>query len=147
MTEVTVLNVNKLVRWSAKEGGTPDWTDTQIEFKIFRDRNQTTGGGCQNVSSLLHGMGDFLAKPQGICGDRERSSLSSQDAGEYVEASDYTGKMELIDRIFSHDDEPRFALFDFKCGVTVRSPFRVLITFPLRLMACALAGLLSSAAI
>jgi uncharacterized protein YndB with AHSA1/START domain len=39
--EVTSLNVNELVRWHAKQDGAPDWAGTQIEFKIFRDHNQT----------------------------------------------------------------------------------------------------------
>jgi uncharacterized protein YndB with AHSA1/START domain len=39
--EVTTLKDSELVRWNVKQGGAPDWTDTRIEFKIFRDRDQT----------------------------------------------------------------------------------------------------------
>jgi uncharacterized protein YndB with AHSA1/START domain len=39
--EVTSLNADELVRWHAKQDGAPDWADTQIEFKILRDGNQT----------------------------------------------------------------------------------------------------------
>ncbi|MGB2626274.1 MAG: SRPBCC domain-containing protein [Candidatus Acidiferrum sp.] len=39
--EVTLLEPGELVRWKAKQGGAPGWADTQLEFKIFRDKSET----------------------------------------------------------------------------------------------------------
>ena len=38
---VTLLKVGKLVQWRATERSIPDWANTEIEFRIFRERNQT----------------------------------------------------------------------------------------------------------
>ena len=39
--QVTNLKANQLVRWQATEKGLPDCAGTEIEFKIFREENQT----------------------------------------------------------------------------------------------------------
>jgi uncharacterized protein YndB with AHSA1/START domain len=38
---VTALKADELVRWRATERSTPDWVDTEIEWKIFRQGNLT----------------------------------------------------------------------------------------------------------
>ncbi len=39
--EVLLLQPAELVRWRAKQGGAPGWTDTQLEFKVIRDLSKT----------------------------------------------------------------------------------------------------------
>jgi hypothetical protein len=46
-----------------------------------------------SVSSLLDGLGHFLAQPQGICGDRERPSPSIRYACQYVEFASRNGRL------------------------------------------------------
>jgi uncharacterized protein YndB with AHSA1/START domain len=38
---VTTLKVDELVRWRATERGDPDWVNTEIEWKIFREDDKT----------------------------------------------------------------------------------------------------------
>jgi uncharacterized protein YndB with AHSA1/START domain len=38
---VTTLKVDELVRWRVTERSIPDWVNTEIEFKIFREDDQT----------------------------------------------------------------------------------------------------------
>ena len=38
---VSSLKAGKLVQWRVTERSIPDWVDTEIEFKIFREHNQT----------------------------------------------------------------------------------------------------------
>jgi uncharacterized protein YndB with AHSA1/START domain len=39
--EVTTLEANELVRWRVTDKATPDWTGTEIEFKIFSRHGKT----------------------------------------------------------------------------------------------------------
>jgi uncharacterized protein YndB with AHSA1/START domain len=39
--EVTTLKPDELVRWHVTKKGLPDWADTEIEFKIFREDDKT----------------------------------------------------------------------------------------------------------
>jgi len=39
--EVTALNADELVRWRVVDGGSTDWIDTEVEFRIFRDHDRT----------------------------------------------------------------------------------------------------------
>ncbi|MES1189655.1 MAG: SRPBCC domain-containing protein [Steroidobacter sp.] len=36
-TRVTGLEVNKLVQWQCTDRGLPDWSNTKLEFKIFKE--------------------------------------------------------------------------------------------------------------
>ena len=38
---VTTLKVDELVRWRATERSDPDWVNTEIEWKIFREDDKT----------------------------------------------------------------------------------------------------------
>ncbi len=38
---VTTLEADELVRWRATERSTPDWVNTELEWKIFREGNLT----------------------------------------------------------------------------------------------------------
>jgi uncharacterized protein YndB with AHSA1/START domain len=38
---VTALKVDELVQWRVTERSIPDWVNTEIEFKIFREDDQT----------------------------------------------------------------------------------------------------------
>lgn len=40
--KITELKSGELVRWQAIDRGLPDWTGTEIEFRIFVEKGQTT---------------------------------------------------------------------------------------------------------
>ena len=39
--EVTGLEPNELVRWTAREGGAAGWADTRLRSRIFREQEKT----------------------------------------------------------------------------------------------------------
>jgi len=64
---VTTLKVDELVRWRATERSDPDWVNTEIEWKIFREATKRfstsalkMARGCQSVSSDLDALVLFL---------------------------------------------------------------------------------------
>ena len=38
---VTALKAKELVQWRVTKRGTPDWVNTELEFRMFRERGQT----------------------------------------------------------------------------------------------------------